>query len=120
MEILAKLLVLSIAVEHIYILYLEMFLWDEPKGMKVFGLTPDRAKASKTLAANQGLYNGFLAAGLIWGLVHPTVATGLQIQYFFLLCIILAGIYGGITVSRSILMVQATPAAIALGVRLWV
>ncbi len=118
METAGQILVLLVAVEHIYFLYLEMFLWDKPKGMKVFGLKPEQAKASKTLAANQGLYNGFLAAGLIWGLVHPTAGIGFQIQCFFLSCVIVAGIYGGLTASRSIFVVQALPAMIALVVTL--
>jgi len=118
MDIASKVLVLLVALEHVYILYLEMFLWDKPKGMKVFGLTPEQAKSSKTLAANQGLYNGFLAAGLIWGLVYPDAATGVHIQCFFLGYVVVAGIYRGLTASKSIVMIQALPAALALGVTL--
>jgi putative membrane protein len=91
-----------------------MFFWTKPAGMKAFGLSPEKASDSAVLAANQGLYNGFLAAGLIWGLVHGTPAFAFQIKVFFLLCVIVAGVYGAISVSRKILFVQAAPAAIAL------
>lgn len=114
MGVITTILVAIVAMEHICFLYLEMFLWTKPKGMKVFGNTPEKAKDSKVLAANQGLYNGFLAAGLIWGLIHPTLAVGIQIQIFFLLCVIVAGIYGGLTAKRSIVMVQGLPAMVAL------
>jgi len=97
---------------HLYIVVLEMFLWDKPLGRKVFGSTPEFAAASKVLAANQGLYNGFLAAGLIWGLSMG--AAGQSVQLFFLVCVIVAGVYGGITASRKILFVQALPAALAV------
>lgn len=101
-----------IALLHGYFLVLEMFLWDKPAGMRAFGLTPEFARASKTLAANQGLYNGFLAAGLVWGLsIGPA---GNSVKVFFLCCILIAGIYGAATASRKILYVQALPAAIAL------
>ena len=103
-----------VALEHIYILYLEMFAWTTPRVQRIFGTTPEFASASKALAANQGLYNGFSAAGLIWGLVHPTPATGTQIILFFLGCVIVAAIYGGLTAKRSILWVQGGPALIAL------
>jgi len=114
MDILAKILVGLIALEHIYILVLEMFLWTKPRTMKIFGMNADLAEKTKALAANQGLYNGFLAAGLLWGLFHNNLAVGFQIQVFFLLCVIVAGIYGGITVKKSIIFVQALPALIAL------
>jgi putative membrane protein len=91
-----------------------MFLWDKPRGRKSFGLTQEFATASKSLAANQGLYNGFLVAGLVWGLVLGPVA-GLPIKLFFLICVIVAGAFGALTVSSRILWVQAVPAAIALG-----
>lgn len=91
-----------------------MFLWTKPAGMKAFGLSPEKASGSAVLAANQGLYNGFLAAGLTWGLVHGTPAFAVQIKVFFLLCVIVAGVYGAISVSRKILFVRAAPAAIAL------
>jgi len=114
MEIISTVLVALVAAEHLYILVLEMFLWTKPKGMKTFGTTPEQAESSKVLAANQGLYNGFLSAGLIWGLMHPVAEIGTQVQIFFLLCVIAAGIYGGLTAKRSILLVQSLPAMIAL------
>ena len=101
-----------IALLHIYILVLEMFLWDKPAGRKAFGHTAEMAAASKVLAANQGLYNGFLAAGLFWGLYLG--AAGFDIKVFFLGCILVAGIYGGFTAKRKILFIQALPAGIAL------
>jgi len=108
----ANVVVALVAVIHVYFLILEMFLWDKPRGMKVFGTTPEFAVASKTLAANQGLYNGFLAAGLVWGLMLGD--GGHAIKIFFLSCIIVAGIYGAITANKKILWVQALPGAIAL------
>ena len=106
-----------VALIHIYIVWLEMFAWDKQQGMKAFGSTPEFAKATKALAANQGLYNGFLAAGLIWGLWLG--AAGFQIKVFFLLCVIVAGLYGAAAASGKILYVQAAPAAAALGA-VWV
>jgi putative membrane protein len=106
-------MVALVAVIHFYFLILEMFLWDKPRGLKAFGTTPEFAAVSKTLAANQGLYNGFLAAGLIWGLLLGD--GGHAIKIFFLSCIIIAGIYGAITVNKKILWAQALPGAIALG-----
>lgn len=120
MEILSKIFVVIVALEHIYILYLEMFLWTKPKGLKTFGMKPKEAEQSKTLAANQGLYNGFLAAGLIWGLVHPNQQFGFQIQLFFLFCVLTAALYGGITAKRSILFIQGLPALLALIVLVFV
>ncbi|MBB5189445.1 putative membrane protein [Silvimonas terrae] len=116
MILIASLLVALVALLHLYFLVLEMFFWTKPLGRKVFRLTPEFAQASKTLAANQGLYNGFLAAGLIWGLTLG--AAGLGIKVFFLLCVIVAGVYGAITVGKKILYVQALPAALALGATL--
>lgn len=110
----ANLLVALVAALHVFFLILEMFLWTKPLGLKVFRQTPDKAEISKVLAANQGLYNGFLAAGLVWGLVHSNPAFAFQIKVFFLLCVIVAGAYGAMTVSKRILFVQALPAAIAL------
>lgn len=110
----AKLLVLLVAALHLYFLLLEMVLWTKPLGLKTFGNTPQRAADTAVLAANQGLYNGFLAAGLVWSLIHPDAAFGFQIAVFFLLCVIVAGLYGGYSVSRRIVFVQALPAAIAL------
>ena len=109
---LAHFAVALMAALHLYILVLEMFLWTSPRGRKAFGLTPEFAEATKVLAANQGLYNGFLAAGLIWGLLPGPSATSLQV--FFLGCIIVAGLYGAATASKRILFVQAVPGAIAL------
>ncbi|WP_025033274.1 DUF1304 domain-containing protein [Bradyrhizobium sp. DOA9] len=110
----ANLLVALVAALHVFFLALEMFLWDKPLGLKVFRNTPEKAEITKVLAANQGLYNGFLAAGLVWGLVHGDPAFAFQIKVFFLLCVIVAGAYGAVTVSTRILIVQALPAAIAL------
>ena len=101
-----------VAILHVYFLVLEMFLWDKPQGRKTFGLTPEFAAASKPLAANQGLYNGFLAAGLIWGILSG--AGGTPVKVFFLTCVIIAGIYGSLSVSKKIFFVQALPAIIAL------
>jgi len=101
-----------VALIHIYILVLEMFLWDKPQGLKAFGTTPEFAAASRTLAANQGLYNGFLAAGLIWGIWLGD--GGDAIKAFFLLCVAVAGLYGALTVGRKILFVQTLPAVLAL------
>lgn len=97
---------------HVYILVLEMFLWEKPAGLRAFGLTPQAAAMSKTLAANQGLYNGFLAAGLFWGL--SLGAAGQGVKVFFLGCVLVAGLYGAATASRRILFVQALPAALGL------
>ena len=112
MTTMANVLVALIALLHIYILVLEMFLWDKPAGLRAFGQTREAAAASKVLAANQGLYNGFLAAGLFWGL--SLGAGGTDIKVFFLCCVLVAGLYGAATASRRILFVQAVPAAIAL------
>ena len=114
MILIANVLVALVAALHVLFLSLEMFLWDKPQGMKVFRNTPEKAEITKVLAANQGLYNGFLAAGLIWGLVHGNPAFAFQIKAFFLLCVIVAGAYGAATVSSRILLVQALPAAVAL------
>lgn len=114
MEILSYILILIVALEHFYFLYLEMFLWIKPKGLKTFGMTQEEAEQTKVLAANQGLYNGFLAVGLIWGLLHPDQNMGFQIKLFFLICIIVAAIYGGLTAKRSILIIQGLPATLAL------
>lgn len=113
MTLLANILVALIAILHIYFLVLEMFLWDKPKGLKTFAHTLESATASKTLAMNQGLYNGFLAAGLFWGLSLGDA--GGSIKIFFLACVLIAGVFGGLTASRKILFIQALPAAVALG-----
>ena len=112
MSVLADIVVTVVAVLHIYFLVLEMFLWDKPIGLKVFGQSLEKAKTTKVLAANQGLYNGFLAAGLVWGLLLGPEATSIKV--FFLSCVIVAGLYGAATASRKILFIQAMPAAIGL------
>jgi putative membrane protein len=109
----ANIVVALIALVHVYILVLEMFLWDKPAGLRAFGQSQQAATASKVLAANQGLYNGFLAAGLVWGLTLGAAGTGVKV--FFLCCVLVAGVYGAATASRKILFVQAVPAAIGLG-----
>ena len=114
MTLLANILIGLVAVLHIFFMALEMFLWDKPYGMKVFGHSVEDAKKSKVLAQNQGLYNGFLAAGLIWGLFLGATGEGAAVSTFFLACIFLAGIYGYITTKKSkILMLQAFPSALA-------
>ena len=109
---LANILVALVALLHVWFMTLEMFLWDRPFGRRTFGLTPEFSAASKTLAANQGLYNGFLAAGLAWGLWLGSGGTAVQV--FFLGCVVVAGAFGALTVNRKILFVQAVPAAAAL------
>lgn len=113
MQIVASVLVGVVALIHVYILVLEMFLWRTPFGRRVFGTDPEFAQQSAVLAANQGLYNGFLAAGLVWGLVAPE-PLGRAVAIFFLVCVVVAGVYGGATVSKRIVVVQAVPAAVAL------
>lgn len=112
MSAIADIVVGLVALVHVYILVLEMFLWDKPPGLRAFGQTKEAAVASKVLAANQGLYNGFLAAGLFWGL--GLGANGTSVKIFFLGCVLIAGVYGALTASRKILFVQAIPAAIGL------
>lgn len=112
MEIIASIAVGLVALLHLCFMALEMFFWDKPLGMRTFGLKPDLARASKALAANQGLYNGFLAAGLIWGLILG--AGGFPIKLFFLGCVVVAGVFGALTANRKILFVQALPGAVAL------
>ncbi len=112
MGLISQLLIGFVALLHLYILVLEMFLWTSPKGRKVFGLTEEFAEQSKVLAANQGLYNGFLAAGLSWALLQG--ATGTTTAIFFLSCVLVAGVYGGITAKPKILFIQAMPAAVSL------
>ena len=108
-----QLLVGLIAVLHVYILVLEMFLWDKPYGLKAFGNSLEKAQLTKVLAKNQGLYNGFLAAGLFWALIAPeTYAVALA--NFFLVCVLIAGIYGGLTASKKIIYIQSVPALLAL------
>jgi len=113
MNLIANILTGVVAILHFGFLYLEMFLWDKPRGMKSFRMTEEFAKQSKTLAMNQGLYNGFLAAGLIWG-----IFAGDAVKIFFLSCVIIAGIFGAFTVSKRIFYMQAVPAILALVVLL--
>jgi putative membrane protein len=112
LKLLADAVVALVALLHVYFLVLEMFLWDKPLGLKTFRQTPEAAATSKVLAANQGLYNGFLAAGLVWGLWLR--GAGFDIKVFFLACVVVAGVYGAATVGRKILFVQALPAVLAL------
>lgn len=112
MNFAASIVILLVALLHVYFLVLEMFLWDKPAGLRAFGQTREAAVASKVLAANQGLYNGFLAAGLIWGL--SLGVEGFGVKVFFLTCVLVAGVFGGMTASRKILVVQALPAAVGL------
>jgi putative membrane protein len=112
MTIAANIVIALVALLHIYFLVLEMFLWNKPAGRKAFGMTPEQAESTKVLAANQGLYNGFLAAGLLWGVGMG--AAGMHFKVFFLCCVLIAGVYGAATASRKILFVQALPAAIGL------
>ena len=111
MNLAANIVTAFVALLHVYFLVLEMFLWTKPYGRRVFGLTEERAQATKSLAANQGLYNGFLAAGLVWALALG--ADGHAIRMFFLGCVVLAGVFGAATANRKILYVQALPAAVA-------
>ncbi len=112
MNLIASVLVGLVALEHLFFLILEMFLWQSKVAARAFNLTPDFAAQSKAMAANQGLYNGFLAAGLIWGLLPGTA--GFDVKIFFLACVIVAGVFGAVTVSPRILFVQAIPAALAM------
>ena len=110
MTLIARLLVAFVAISHVGILVLEMFFWNHPVGQRIFGMTPAVAASSETLARNQGLYNGFLAAGLFWGLWSGRP----DVTIFFLGCVVVAGVFGGLTAKTSILVTQALPAAIAL------
>lgn len=112
MSILTTSLIIVVGLLHLMFMILEMFLWDKPVGLKVFGQTKEQAAATKVLAANQGLYNGFLAAGLFWGAWLG--AEGIAISAFFLACVVIAGLFGAATASRKILYIQALPAAIGL------
>ena len=109
----ANIVIAIIALMHLWFLILEMFLWDKPSGRRAFGLTPEFAAQSKVLAANQGLYNGFLSAGLIWGLLLGGVE-GMHVKVFFLACVLVAGLYGGFTATRKVLWIQAAPALVGL------
>lgn len=114
MQILSTIFVAFVAIEHVYILFLEMFQWMKPRTMKTFGVSAEHAEIMKTMAANQGLYNGFLAAGLFYSLIATPPEVAFQFKIFFLLCVIVAGVYGGVTVKPRIAIVQALPALIAL------
>ncbi|KFY13283.1 hypothetical protein V491_06453 [Pseudogymnoascus sp. VKM F-3775] len=114
MALLSSVVVAFVALLHVYILVLEMFLWTTPRGLKAFGLKPDFAEKTKALAANQGLYNGFLAAGLVWGLLHPVPEFAQQIEVFFLGLVAVAGIFGGLTAKPKIFFIQSLPAAIGI------
>src|SRR6478672_2358376 len=109
----AKILVALVALEHIYFLVLEMFLWTTPRTRAAFGMSAEQAELTKVLAANQGLYNGFLAAGLIWSLI-ASAAQAKELALFFAACVLVAGLYGGATANKRIFLLQALPAAIAL------
>lgn len=117
-QVIAGAVIVFVAALHIYFLVLEMFLWRRPFGRRTFGTTVEAAESSARLAANQGLYNGFLAAGLLWALIAYGVIGGRPILTFFLICVVVAGIYGGLTVNRRIVLVQAVPAAVAAAL-LW-
>lgn len=114
MQTAVQILVALVALEHGYFLVLEMFFWTKPNGRKIFGLTEQFAQDSKALAANQGLYNGFLAAGLLWSLWQTDPGFAHQLQLFFLGCVIVAALFGGLTVKRTILFIQGAPALLAL------
>ena len=114
MTTLANLLVFLTALMHAGFLYLEMFLWTTPFGLKTFGMDAEQAETTRVLAANQGLYNGFLALGLLWGLVYPDPLVSFQLKLFFLLCVIAAAVYGAWSVKRRILYIQGGPAFVAL------
>jgi putative membrane protein len=113
MGLAAKILIALVAIEHVYFLVLEMFLWTTPRTRAAFGMNAEQAEQTRVLAQNQGLYNGFLAAGLAWSLFAPA-ALGSQLAMFFLLCVLIAGLYGGATANRRIWLIQALPAALAL------
>lgn len=119
MSLMASVLVVVVALLHLYFLVLEMFLWTKPLGLKTFRNTPEKAETTRVLAANQGLYNGFLAAGLLWGVLHADPFFGRQVQMFFLACVVAAGIMGALTVSRRILYVQSMPALVGLVAGFW-
>jgi putative membrane protein len=114
MHIASLALIGLVAVEHLYFLVLEMFLWTKPAGLRAFGNTQAKANDTAVLAKNQGLYNGFLAAGLLWSIAATEPREALHLRLFFLGCVVVAGIYGGVTVARKILFLQALPAALAI------
>lgn len=114
MQLLTQVLIALVAILHFYFLVLEMFLWTKPQGLKIFRQTAEKAQITAVLAANQGLYNGFLVAGLAWSLLHPQVEVGFQLKIFFLSCVAVAGLYGTYSVNKRIFFVQAVPAILAL------
>lgn len=114
MELLINIAVILIALLHIYILVLEVFLWTESRTRKIFGITNEQAQLTKTMASNQGVYNGFLAAGLLWSLITPNQLVAIEFKFFFLACVFLAGLYGSVTVHKRIIFIQALPAFITL------
>ena len=116
MHLLSDILVLVVAAQHVFFLVLEMFLWTRPLGLRTFRNTPADAEKMKVLAANQGLYNGFLAAGLVWAVLASSEIFSFELRMFFLGCVIVAALYGGYSVSRRILVIQGLPALIALAV----
>jgi putative membrane protein len=118
MSLLGTVMTALVALLHVWILVLEMVLWTRPAGLRAFRNTPEKARDTAVLAANQGLYNGFLAAGLVFGLLYPAEPAALHIKSFFLACIMVAGVYGAATAARKILYIQTVPAAIALAL-LW-
>ena len=113
MSIVAKVLIALVALEHLYFMVLEMFLWEKPRTRKAFGMTPEAAGHTKVLAGNQGLYNGFLVAGLVWSLLAPA-GYARELAIFFLACVVVAGVYGGFTANKRIWLLQALPGALAL------
>ena len=119
MNILSDVIIGFVALEHLGFLVLEMFFWRKPIGLKIFHMTQAVADSSAILAANQGLYNGFLAAGLVWGLLLSNQAWAASVKTFFLLCIVVAGVFGGITANRYIFLIQAVPSVLALAI-LWI
>ena len=114
MAYLSIFLVVLVALEHFYIMVLEMFFWTKPRTMKTFGISKELAEQTTAMAANQGLYNGFLATGLVCGLLYPNAVFGFHIQVFFLLCVVIAAIYGALTIKKSIIVMQGLPAVLAL------
>ena len=120
LELVSKILIGLVALTHIYILILEMFLWTKPTGLKTFRMSEVQAQTTKVLAANQGLYNGFLAAGLIWALVYPSAYFGRELALFFLGCVVVAALYGSHTVGKRIFFVQGLPALLAFLTTLFV
>lgn len=114
MNLLLSGLLLMIAAQHVFFMLLETYYWTKPLGMKIFRLTPERAQQQKVMASNQGIYNGFLAAGLFWSAVHPVADFSFELMSFFLTCVVIAGVWGGFTVSKRILYIQAGPALFAI------